>query len=61
MDGHRSNGCVVVTRDAEGIAASFPAPAEVPPGASWQTIRGTTNALSGWDKVLEPFGVAVHW
>ena len=61
LDGHRHSGFVVLTRNGPGLALSWQSPVEVPPGARWRTVPGMTNALSGWDKVLRPFGAAVHW
>ncbi len=61
LDAHRHNGFVVITRDGSGLALSFQAPVEVPPGARWRTVQGMTNVYSGWNEVLRPYGPRVHW
>ncbi len=61
LDGHRHSGFVVITEDGPGVALSFQSGVEVPLGARWRTVRGMTNAFSGWDEVLRPFGPRVHW
>lgn len=61
LDAHRRSGFVIFLRDGSGLAVGTQTPVQVPSGASFSTVRGVTNALSGWDTVLEPYGVQRFW
>jgi hypothetical protein len=61
LDAHRQSGFVIVTRGTDNLVMTTQGPVETPPGASFRTVPRMTNMMSGWDKILEPYGVHVHW
>lgn len=61
LDAHRDAGFLVFLQDNTGLAVGTQTPVQVPPGFTFATSRRMTNALSGWDEVLAPYGVARHW
>ena len=61
LDAHRQSGFVIVARGADYLVVTTQGPVETPPGATFRTVPGITNVVSGWDKVLAPYGVRVHW
>ncbi len=61
VDGGRRGGFLVFTRGPQGLAVGQQTPVQVPPGASFGTVRGMTTIFSGWDTMLAPYGVQRHF
>lgn len=61
VDAHRGGGFLVFCDDGSGLAVGTQTPVQLAPGSSTDTPRGMTNAFSGWDAVLAPYGVQRHF
>jgi hypothetical protein len=61
LDAHQHSGFVVVTRRPDGLLVGFQQAARAHPGTEWCTVGRLTNAVSGWDAQLQPYGVRTHF